>query len=45
MSVVGDRLEDVARGEVEEGEVQQVVVLLNVAGDDVNRRLSFVFAV
>lgn len=30
-----------SRGEVDEGEVTQGVVGLNMAGDDINRRLPF----
>lgn len=41
MSIVYDGLDGVPRGEVDEGEVTQVVVGLNMAGDDINRRLPF----
>lgn len=41
MSGVYNRLDGVLRSEVDEGEVPQVVVSLNMAGDNVNGRLSF----
>lgn len=43
MSIVCDGL-DVLRGEVDEGEVKQVMVSLNMTGDDVNGRLPFISA-
>lgn len=41
MSGVYNRLDGMLRSDVDEGEVPQVVVSLNMAGDDVNGRLSF----
>lgn len=41
MSSVYNRLHSVLRTEVDEGELPQVVVSLNMVGDDVNGRLSF----
>lgn len=44
MFVVLDCAEDIWRGEVDEGKVQQVMVCLDMAGDYINRRLPFVSA-
>lgn len=41
MSIVCDGLDDVLRGEVDEGKVSQVVVNRNMAGCYINRRLPF----
>lgn len=44
MSIVGDGLDDMLRGEVDEGKVVQVRVGLDIASGDVDWRLPFVKA-
>lgn len=41
VSIVYDGLDDVLRGEVDEGKVVQVVINRDTAGDYINRRLPF----
>lgn len=41
MPIVYHGLDDMMRGEVDEGEVSQIVVSLNKSGDYINRRLPF----